>query len=569
MKARMYWAYATRSLSRGGQRTLLAIFCIAVGVMAVVSLQLVGYMVDHALTDNLRAANGGDLSVFNVTSQIPSSDLTAFNRLAQQGVLTDYTAVSRVSSEASDSQGGIHSFQVWAVDPSKFPLAGAPQFIGPGGGELSILVHGNQVVVTQSLLTALGTQVGNRVVVHSLGRSYTVVISGEIENTAFFPNATMLMDYGSFTALPTTDPAPLGYQAIYADVPGHTDGNAAVAKERLLQALPLVSVTTTKDTLQQSAQSVQSIRYFLQVAGLLALFIGGIGIINTMQVVLQRRQTEIAMLKTAGYRRGDLVLLFGLEAGVLGLIGGIVGAGAGAGMSFLVKGFMENAITISLPMTIDPLTVLSGVAIGFFTALIFGLLPIVQASQIRPVSVLRGFGEPNKTGAVLVIALGAMLVALFFLLTLSILQNVALSLAVVIGGGVFLLLLTLAFTLVALIIGRLSVPDHFTRVYTLGLALALALSVLLTLAIPAFGTLVLLVALIGILIVLLPRGAKSNMTMALRNIGRKKTQSATTLVALFVGVFAIGLILTLGMTLSTAYRAQPPTTPAATTPLSR
>jgi len=49
MKVRMYWSYATRSLARGGQRTLLAVFCVAVGVLAIVSLQLVGGMVNDAL----------------------------------------------------------------------------------------------------------------------------------------------------------------------------------------------------------------------------------------------------------------------------------------------------------------------------------------------------------------------------------------------------------------------------------------------------------------------------------------------------------------------------------------
>ena len=139
----------------------------------------------------------------------------------------------------------------------------------------------------------------------------------------------MLIAERSFAALPTSNPAPLGFQAIYADVPGHSDGSATLAKRQLQQALPLVSVTTTQDTLQQSKNSVQNIRYFMQVAGLLALLIGGIGIINTMQVVLRRRHMEIAMLKTVGYQRHDLVNLFGLEASILGFIGGIVGAGRG------------------------------------------------------------------------------------------------------------------------------------------------------------------------------------------------------------------------------------------------
>jgi putative ABC transport system permease protein len=61
MNPRFYWMYATRSLSRGGQRTILAIFCVAVGDMAIVVLQLVGFSVDRASLSNIAAANGGDI----------------------------------------------------------------------------------------------------------------------------------------------------------------------------------------------------------------------------------------------------------------------------------------------------------------------------------------------------------------------------------------------------------------------------------------------------------------------------------------------------------------------------
>lgn len=63
MKTSMYFNYTTRSLWRGGQRTLLAIFCVAVGVMAIVALQLVGLMINTAFNSNIRDANGGDIAV--------------------------------------------------------------------------------------------------------------------------------------------------------------------------------------------------------------------------------------------------------------------------------------------------------------------------------------------------------------------------------------------------------------------------------------------------------------------------------------------------------------------------
>jgi putative ABC transport system permease protein len=549
MKAGFYGSYATRSLARGGQRTLLAVFCIAVGVLAIVALQLVGNMVNHALTDDVRATNGGDLAVSSYTGSFPASDLAAFARLESQGVLTDYTAVAQISAETTDHQGVTYATQLWAVDPARFPLAGAPVFVRPSNGSLAALLTGTNVVATQNLLTDQHLHVGDTVAVHTTGRSFNTTIKGVIENAGLFSGDTLLMAFDSFAALPSSDPTPLGYRVIYADVPGHTDANASAAKQKLQQSLPLTSITTSKDTLQQSQQTVQLVRYFLQVVGLLALLIGGIGIVNTMQVMLHRRQTEVAILKTVGYHRRDLYLLFGIEAGILGLIGGIVGAAAGIGVSFLVKGLVQKAFILALPGTIDPFIVLSGVAIGFFTALIFGLLPIIQASQIRPIAVLRGLSEHSRSSIGLSLFLGIMLGALFFVLALSIVQNVLVSLGAVGGGGLFLLLISLGFMLVAFIMSRLPVLERFTWWYVLLEAVALALAILLIVAIPPFGVLFLTVSLIGVIVALLPLTWKANVKMALRNIGRKKARTSATLVALFVGVFSVGLILTLGSNL--------------------
>src|SRR5260370_471859 len=98
MKVRMYWSYATRSLARGGQRTLLAIFCVAVGVLAIVSLQLVGGMVNDALTTNVREGNGGDISVRSDVTPLTAQQLSIFDTWKNQGTLTAYTAVSKMLS---------------------------------------------------------------------------------------------------------------------------------------------------------------------------------------------------------------------------------------------------------------------------------------------------------------------------------------------------------------------------------------------------------------------------------------------------------------------------------------
>ena len=549
MKLGMYWRYATRSLARGGQRTLLAIFCVAVGVLAIVALQLVANMVNASFTTNVRESNGGDISVRTDINPFAQQDLQVFQRLQSEGTISAYTAISgHDSAQADDTHGNVQYFDLRAIDPSQFPLAGAPNFQTPSGGTLSSVLGSNNVVVTDSLLSQLGLKVGDSVTVTSDdGRGVNATIAGVISAAGFFRLPEMLISLTDYAASPSSSGLPVGYNAVYVNVPGHTDANAATAKTQIEQALPQANVTTASDALNQYKNQVQQIRYFLQIVGLLALLIGGVGIINTMQVLLRRRRTEIAMLKTAGYSRLDLFSLFALEAFLLGLIGGVIGSGVGVAVSVLMRSLFQRAFLLTLPLIIDPLTVASGVAIGVVTALIFGIMPIVQASQIRPLAVLRELPEGTGVASVvLAVVLLALLAALFFGFSAVILGNVVVALFAVGGTGFFLALLGVFFGLVVLIISKLPVPERFTWWFLLMVAVGIAISVALLFTVPAFGVLFLAISILSLLVVVLPRTWKFNVKMGLRNIGRQKARSVTTLVALFIGVFAIGVILALG-----------------------
>src|SRR5690242_19356835 len=103
MKTSMYFNYTSRSLLRGGQRTVLAVFCVAVGVMAIVALQLVGLMINNALTSNVRDANGGDIAVSSNTKPFTPDDLSLFHQLKGSGTITNYTAISTTSGSTSNS----------------------------------------------------------------------------------------------------------------------------------------------------------------------------------------------------------------------------------------------------------------------------------------------------------------------------------------------------------------------------------------------------------------------------------------------------------------------------------
>src|SRR5262249_37083969 len=149
MKVSMCLKYPIRSLLRGGQRTLLAIFCVAVGVMAIVALQLVGQMVGGVLTGNARAMNWGDIQVWAAdNTSFKQSDLAFFDSLQRAGTITRYTPYLwlRGSGPIADNRDATG---VSVVDTSSFPVVDGLTFSAPVNGRLSQLLTNDQVVVDQ------------------------------------------------------------------------------------------------------------------------------------------------------------------------------------------------------------------------------------------------------------------------------------------------------------------------------------------------------------------------------------------------------------------------------------
>ncbi len=338
------------------------------------------------------------------------------------------------------------------------------------------------------------------------------------------------------------------YDTIYITTADQKHTDAAV--KAINKQFPLTSTQTVADALKSQQSSIDNINKFLEIAGLLALLIGGIGIVNTMQVLLSRRKTEIAMLKTAGYRRMNLYALFGLEAGLLGLVGGIIGAVAAVGVSAIVRVLMQN-LGLAIPFVINPWTVAGGVAIGVATALIFGLLPIIQAATIRPLNVIRDLSENRGASSViLTIVLLILLSILFCVLAIAILNNdVILGTETVYGTFAFLLVLSVFFSLIVLLVSKLPVPERLNFKHLALVLVGVTASALLYRVLPVFGLLLLAASLLGIVIVLAPRTWKVGTKLALRNIGRQRTRTTTTMLALFIGVFTIGMVLALGQDL--------------------
>ncbi len=135
---------------------------------------------------------------------------------------------------------------------------------------------------------------------------------------------------------------------------------------------------------------LDAVQWVVVAIALISLFVGGVGIMNTMYTSVLERTQEIGVMKAVGARNSDILLLFLIESGTIGMVGGAVGCLIGASIS---KGFEYIAVTqfdiVLIKASITPELILGALAFSFLVGSISGVLPARQAAKLKPVDALR------------------------------------------------------------------------------------------------------------------------------------------------------------------------------------
>ena len=132
----------------------------------------------------------------------------------------------------------------------------------------------------------------------------------------------------------------------------------------------------------------------LGIFGSLALAVATLGIINTLVMAILERRREIGVLKALGAADSDVKQLFFVEAGVMGLAGGVLGVFfgwvIGAVLTFATNVYLRRQDLPGVEIFAIPWWLISG-AIGFavLVSLIAGLYPASRAAKLNPVDALR------------------------------------------------------------------------------------------------------------------------------------------------------------------------------------
>ncbi len=379
-----------RNVFRRKLRVMLTIFGITIGVLALVVMGSMAEKINLLVSGGVRyysdkvivAAEGSNMFSSGPLSYSRLSEIKAVPGVAEvQGEIA-----TLLDSEASISFGMpsiIGGSDMRGVDYESFKIDFSE------GRDLRPDETG-AVVVGSDLVKKLGAKVGEYVTV----RDEQFLVVGIMDKTLTAPDNSVYTSLADaqrifVSDLPEivrnqVDPTDLVTDFVAYPTPGTDPEELAAAINKAVEGVQASGPSFFQDQIASATQIFNAILYGIAI---IALFVGGLSVINTMTMSVSERTREIGVRKAIGASDGQIVRQFLTEAGVIGLIGGISGLFLGWLAATVANQLLESS-NLNL-FAVTPRLAIGSVLFAIVLGLVSGLYPSLHAARLQPVAALR------------------------------------------------------------------------------------------------------------------------------------------------------------------------------------
>ncbi|MBD2289129.1 ABC transporter permease [Microcystis wesenbergii FACHB-1317] len=400
MKIFDYWQIASQNLLKNKLRSSLTMLGIIVGNASVITLFGIGQGTQNLVTQQFQSLGTNVLFVvpdvsdgWGTTYQKPRSLVLEDAR----AIATQVPAVSGVAPEIQSTEVanyGSKTFETTAIGTTPEYLSVRNFDVAKGRFLNESDIESNNLVVTlgPELATKLFNQENplNQYVrirnidfrVIGVMKPKGSVLGTNLDDVAMIPVTTMA---NRLTG--TTSSAGIELSFISFSARDKTRVEAALFQVRNLlrqrhQAYDF-SIQTQKDLSATADRIASALTLFLVAIASISLFVGGIGIMNIMLISVSERTSEIGLRKAVGASGRQILMQFLIEAVILSVLGGSIGAFVGVGGNILVASFTP------LKASISPLVIALTLGVSGSIGLFFGVAPARQAARLDPIVALR------------------------------------------------------------------------------------------------------------------------------------------------------------------------------------
>ena len=364
-------------------RVALAVLAIAIGTSVAAALLLVSRDVGAKVEKELRAYGPNAMLVSASGGLTVGAREFAVGNAGTDGVLGPASirwlererVAGRVSAfatmrYAAGSNGG-HSFIVGITEPAALASLYPAWRINGNAGEAVVgsrLARTLGAVPGRPLDFELAQGAGHRTVHLS---KVQVVATGGGEDDAIFVSPRLTGDTGD------------AFQLALVRVGGSAKQVLAWAAQAPPE--PGASLRPIKRLSEADGDVLKRLSRLLATVTAVALLAALLCAMSTLADLVLERTREVALLRSLGAGKRDVLALFASEAVVIGLVGGTIGLGIGVVAAQAIgKGVFGTSIAIA------PVALPATLGLGVVTALLASLLPVRHALGIEPAPVLRG-----------------------------------------------------------------------------------------------------------------------------------------------------------------------------------
>ena len=404
------WIVAIRFLREGRLQTLFIVVGVAIGVGVIVFMSallsgLQANFIRRVLSAQAhiqllppkevaralrRGADAGNREVEGAIVQPPLQRLKSIDQwqaVAEQiRAMPEVTVVSPVAGGSALVVRGSASraISVAGIEPDQYyRIVDINAKIVRGNGRLTA----TDMLIGTELADDLGVDVGDKLrVTTASGAIITLTVVGifDLGNKGANQRSTFVALHtaqsllglpGGVTSLEVTVRDVYGAEVVAQRITAATGVEADSWIKTSAQFFAAVSAQTTANT---------AIRFFV---GLSVAF----GIASVLVVVVVQKSREIGILRAMGISQGQILRVFLLQGGLLGLSGSVAGSAIGSLALLLWQRYARNADGTPLfPMTFDPALFTAALLLATLTGLAAAFAPALRAARLDPVVAIRG-----------------------------------------------------------------------------------------------------------------------------------------------------------------------------------
>ena len=385
---------AWRAMAANKMRTLLTMLGIIIGIASVVSIVVVGDAAKQLVLADTRAIGTNTIDVYpgkdfgdddpRYQQALKYDDLLAIQK--QPWVRSATPAVSKslrlrannIDVAASAEGVGAQYFNVYGMTFSE----------GNTFNELQLNSRAQVVVLDSNARRQLfphkAKVVGEVILV---GNMPATIVGVADEKQSMFGSSKILRVWLPYSTMAGRVMGQSWLNSITVRVQEGYD--SATAEQQLVRLLELrhgkkdVFTWNMDSVLKTAERTTHTLQLFLTLVAVIALVVGGIGVMNIMLVSVTERTREIGIRMAVGARARDVLQQFLIEAVLVCLVGGAIGVSLSLMIAFILQLFLPG-----WEIGFSPLALLTAFLCSTLTGVLFGWLPARNAARLDPVDAL-------------------------------------------------------------------------------------------------------------------------------------------------------------------------------------